>query len=83
LRRSFFRAQLVDGLLNALVDGDFAVGHGGTKLQHTRQRFSDPIRLVRIGEADGELATGREQSKKGPIQLAWMVNKLPAATMSP
>ena len=36
----------------------------------------DPIRLVRIGEQDGELAGHAfRPEEKGPIQLVWMVNK--------
>jgi hypothetical protein len=35
---------------------------------------ADPIRLVRIGEQDGDLESVRGEDK-GPIQLVWMVNK--------
>ena len=37
----------------------------------------DPIRIARIGERDGELAKCPEVPVQDPIQLVWMVNKMP------
>jgi hypothetical protein len=39
-------------------------------------RYPDPIRLVRIGEGDGELKNVENKRVLGPIQLAWMGNKI-------
>jgi hypothetical protein len=39
-------------------------------------RCLDPIRLVRMVNEIGELEKRREQARKDPIQLAWMVNEI-------
>jgi hypothetical protein len=43
---------------------------------HSGDALSGPIRLVRIGEPDGELRGAGGRARQGPIQLAWMVNKI-------
>jgi len=40
-------------------------------------RFSDPIRLVRIGEQDGWLASAAKTAATDSIQRIWTVNQIP------